>query len=370
MASSFGSIVADALLGKSGRQRLRVSQSALALVCYALFAVLQHVEVKLGLIDPDESRILGLLYLSGSLAFFIVMRSGLNERMASDPSLTLAQTVFGIFVSVAAYAITGPARGAVMTLLVLILVFTMFSLPASSSRALAILAFAALIAVMLWKSRVDPLRYPHVVEIIHLVFAGIVLAGVSVLAGRMGTMRERLQSQKLELTRALDRIGQLATRDELTGLFNRRHMSSLMQAEQARRRRDGSCMSIALIDIDLFKRVNDTHGHQAGDAVLKAFAEASRQVLRSTDVLARWGGEEFLLMLPATNLDQAVASVERLRTELSRMSLGGIAPGLKVTFSAGITMCDDDTLLETRIEQADQAMYRAKTNGRNRTEIA
>ena len=223
---------------------------------------------------------------------------------------------------------------------------------------------------MLWKTRTDPAGYPAAIEWVHIVAAGIVLAAVAVLSGRMDTMRTRLKAQKYELERALERIGQLATRDELTGLVNRRHMTALVQAEQARQRRDASKMTIALLDIDLFKRINDNHGHQAGDTVLKTFAEASQRVLRTTDVLARWGGEEFLLMLPATSPAQALRSVERLREGLAQVSFDAISPGLSVTFSAGLSACPDDGPLEAFIERADQAMYRAKTQGRNCSVLA
>jgi len=365
-----GSVVADAVLGPPGRQRVRASQSLLALVVYALFAALQYAGVLLGLFDFDASRRLAVLYLSGALLFYAVIRSGLNERVTTDPSLTLLQTGFGMLIIAGAYAVTGPARGAAMTLLAMIGVFAMFSLRPAQSRALAVFAFVALGAAMLWKTRTDRSHYPPAVEWIHIVAAGIVLAAVAVLSGRMDTMRTRLKAQKYELERALERIGQLATRDELTGLVNRRHMTALMQAEQARQRRDASKMTIALLDIDLFKRINDSHGHRAGDTVLKTFAEASCQLLRATDVLARWGGEEFLLMLPATPPEQALRSVERLREHLAQVSFDAISPGLKVTFSAGLSACEDDGPLEPCIERADQAMYRAKTQGRNCSVLA
>ena len=199
---------------------------------------------------------------------------------------------------------------------------------------------------------------------------GIVLACVAVLAGSMGAIRARLKSQRIDLERALERIGELATRDDLTGLTNRRHMTALMQSEQAHQRRGDSKMTIALLDIDLFKRINDTFGHPAGDAVLRAFAESSRKVLRATDVLARWGGEEFLLMLPGTAPEQSLHSVEPLRESLAQISFDAIQPGLKVTFSAGFSACDDECSIEACIERADQAMYRAKTQGRNCSVLA
>jgi diguanylate cyclase (GGDEF)-like protein len=359
--------VLDLVLGPPGRQRVRVSQTLLALAVYGAFAVLQHGEVLLGLIDASESWTLTGIYLCGSLLFYAVMRSGWNQRYTADPSLTLAQTLFGLTVAAGSYAITGPARGAVMTLLVLVLAFTSFALRPAQSRALAWYAFALLACAMLWKSRTDAARYPPAVECVHLGFAAIVVMGISVLAGRMGRMRARLKSQKLELEGALQRIGQLATLDELTGLVNRRHMIELMGAEQVRRARHLKPMMVVLIDIDLFKGINDMHGHQAGDAVLKAFAELSRRGLRASDVLARWGGEEFLLMLPETSPEQALDVVGRLRDKLAQTSFEHIAPGLVVTFSAGLSLCETNGPIDACIERADQGMYRAKNTGRNRS---
>jgi diguanylate cyclase len=364
------SAAAHVVLGPPGRQRVRASQTLLALLVYAAFAGLQYLGVGYGMLDGADALRLTVLYLAGSLSFYAVIRSGLNERIASDPSLTLPQCWFGMLVSAGAYAITGPARSVGLALVVMIMVFAMFALRPAQSRALAIFAGLLLGAVMLWKSRTDPLRYRPAVEAIHFLAMCIVLACVAVLAVRMGVMRDRLRSQKLELERALERIGQLATRDDLTGLVNRRHMNTLMLAEQARQRRGATKMTIALLDIDLFKRVNDDHGHQAGDAVLKAFSNAGLQALRETDVLARWGGEEFLLMLPGTTPEQALHSIARLRDGLARTSFDTIAAGLSVTFSAGLSTCADDDTLDACIERADQAMYRAKTQGRNCSVLA
>ena len=129
-------------------------------------------------------------------------------------------------------------------------------------------------------------------------------------------------------------------------------------------------MSVALLDIDFFKRINDTYGHSGGDLVLKTFAQLTRDSLRSTDVMGRWGGEEFLLMLPDTSAADAAQCVERMRSQLARLSADAIAPGLRVTFSAGVAEVGGVDELETAIEHADQAMYRAKVQGRNCTVVA
>ena len=230
MGTRLAATLANAMLGPPGSQRVRASQSRLELAAYGLFAVLLLAGVYLGVIDPGASLWLVVTYLSGALAFYGVIRSGFNQRFTSDPSLTLAQTGFGMLISACAYVALSAQRGAVMTLSTLILVFAMFSMRPGQLRALAGFAFVLLAAVMVWKGATDPAHYPPIVETAHLISTGIVLAFVSVLAGRMGTMRLRLRlrlkRQKFDLQLALVRISELATRDELTGLVNRRHMTA------------------------------------------------------------------------------------------------------------------------------------------------
>lgn len=355
------------LVGQPGRQRVRASQSLLVLLVYIVFAGLQHAEVLFGLIDRTHSLWLTLAYVGGSIAFYAVIRSGLNEQVRSDPSLTVAQILFGFVIATGSYAITGPARGAVMTLMVVGMVYGMFALTEKQSRRMALFAFTMLGATMVYKTLTDPARYPPAVEGIHLVFAAIVMAAVSVLAQRMGSLRRRLSAQKKDLEAALAQIRVLATQDELTGLVNRRHMTELLAAEHTRVRRSTTPMALVLLDIDWFKRINDQHGHGAGDAVLKTFAATVRSQLRSTDVLARWGGEEFLLMMPGMERVQATRCIERVRQGLKQTSLEHVAPGLQVNFSAGLCTCGATDSVEAAIEHADQALYRAKARGRDCT---
>jgi diguanylate cyclase (GGDEF)-like protein len=349
----------------SPAQQVRASQSLLAVVIYAAFAGVQHAEVLAGLVDARASAWLSAFYLGGALCFYAVIRSGLNQRVTSDPSLTLPQMVLGVLATVGSYAITGPARGAVMSLLVLVLVFGMFALRPRQARRLAIGACLLLAATMVWKAATDPVRYPATVEAVHLFFAVLILGAVGLLTSRMAAMRARLHAQRADLEHALEQIRLLATRDDLTGLSNRRHMNELMAVEKARQRRTGQPMAVALLDIDFFKRINDTYGHAGGDLVLKTFAQLTRDSLRNTDVMGRWGGEEFLLLLPGTRAEEALQGVERMRSQLARLSADAIAPGLRVTFSAGVTEIARGDELEAAIERADQAMYRAKVQGRN-----
>ncbi len=360
----------DLLLGSDRQQRVRASQSLLALAVYVVCAAMQQLEVLLGLVDQASSNALTAYNLGGALLFYGLIRSGLNRRLRGDASLTLPQSAFALSSICASYAITGPARGAIMSIVVLVLLFSMFSLQPRQARLLALGGFLGLASVMAWRSLGAGAVYDPRVELIHFIFAAIVTSATAVLAIRLGRLRARLSEQKSELAQALEINRQLATRDMLTGLLNRRAMVELLAQEQPRQRRAGGPMALALLDIDWFKRINDTHGHPAGDAVLQRFAEVARAQLRAGDALARWGGEEFLLLMPATTAQAAGTVVERLRRAMATIDFDDLAPGLRVSFSAGVSECRDAETYAAAIERSDQALYRAKSGGRDRIECA
>ncbi len=163
----------------------------------------------------------------------------------------------------------------------------------------------------------------------------------------------------------------LATLDELTRLTNRRHFLELARREVERSRRYGSSLSLLMVDADHFKDVNDTHGHAGGDAVLRALAETGRRLLREADVLGRLGGEEFALLLPETELTQAVVVAERLRAAVGalRVALPG-GGSAAVTVSVGVAALGPGVeSLDELMRRADSALYAAKDKGRNRVEI-
>jgi diguanylate cyclase (GGDEF)-like protein len=163
----------------------------------------------------------------------------------------------------------------------------------------------------------------------------------------------------------------LANQDPLTGLPNRRRTAELAVSALESARSAGEPLTIAVIDMDHFKSINDRCGHGAGDHVLREFARASREALRSTDILGRWGGEEFLLVMPDTPIEVAHASLERLRTRMFSIRLPSPGNGLKVSLSAGLAFYDESTRsLEDLIARADAALYIAKNEGRDLVRIA
>lgn len=161
----------------------------------------------------------------------------------------------------------------------------------------------------------------------------------------------------------------LAWLDALTGLLNRRRMIELGEREFEISRRTGRLVTAALIDLDHFKLINDTHGHRSGDMVIRAVAQAAKGQLRRADLLGRWGGEELLLILPDTDLEAASLVAERIRVAVEELQVESQqGQQIRCTASIGLSLLDRDTSFDGWVDQADRAMYAAKTAGRNRVD--
>ena len=168
----------------------------------------------------------------------------------------------------------------------------------------------------------------------------------------------------IKLEQALEISNELAIRDELTGTHNRRHLIKLIDTEKERSTRHGHSFCLCLLDIDFFKRINDTYGHSMGDTVLREFAETVQRQIREPDSFGRYGGEEFLLMLPETKLDEAISLAERVRMSIETMAFGGV--DLSTTVSIGVAEYRAGESIPQAVARADEALYLAKSGGRNR----
>lgn len=194
----------------------------------------------------------------------------------------------------------------------------------------------------------------------------LLIGGISFIGYRNATERRRLSALVDAQTQELR---ELATRDDLTGIHNRRHTGQLLEQQQALHRRSGLRLSLALLDLDRFKSINDRFGHAGGDTVLTRFAAASRKTLRATDLLGRWGGEEFLVVMPQTSLEDAKTALQRVREAVAGVDFSDLSPDLRVTFSAGLVLLGDEETIAAAIRRADLAMYRAKKGGRDQVQI-
>ncbi len=166
----------------------------------------------------------------------------------------------------------------------------------------------------------------------------------------------------------MDQLEEQAALDGLTGVYNRRHFTELAVREIYRFHRFGGALSMIMLDLDHFKNINDSFGHSAGDAVLKAASKTLEETIRKTDIIGRFGGEEFIILLPETGPDSAAELAEKLRDRLERLAVSFQDRTFNVTASFGVTgvVSPDKTSLEELFECADRALYEAKTFGRNR----
>ena len=184
---------------------------------------------------------------------------------------------------------------------------------------------------------------------------------------------ERKETLEQELRAANERLEHLASTDELTGVANRRAIEEALRRDLARADRDATPMSVILIDVDHFKSVNDTWGHATGDAVLSALGKLMRQLLRASDVAGRWGGEEFLCILPNTDSQGATVVAERLRTTLPLNTVAGPRGPVQVTASFGVATVRGPgcrSASEGIMRRADSALYSAKEQGRDRIVVS
>lgn len=298
--------------------------------------------------------------------FVAIVRSGLNLNF-TQPSLALPQALCAQTLIAAAYAVTGPVHPVTLILLTTVMVFGMFEMTTSSVWKLLAYTITLMGATMAWCNHANPAVYPAQLERIYFVMIATVLPSVSSLSVQLRHMRERLTTQKVALKSALEHIRTVATHDELTGLANRRHMLTLLLEHTERQARGGQEFSVALADMDRFKNINDTFGHRIGDAALVCFAKQALIHLRTTDIVGRWGGEEFLIILPHAGPGDPNTGIERLRGALAVTQISPSAPHLRVAFSTGITDYLKGEVIDDVIERADQALYLAKTGGRNQS---
>lgn len=361
---SFGRVCAG-LVGRDRKQRIRMSQCAtallLALVCAGNMAYLACA----GQADANAVRWWALGLVGGFVAFLAIIRSGFNLRFA-DPSLTVPQMVYAIVFGAAAYALAGAGRGGVFPVLMVIFMFGMYSLPSAAVRgaaAFAVVVFGATMAVMAWQ---QPQLYDPTIEWGHFMMVAVMVPAVSLLAGHMSRLRARLRRQKKDLAAALGRIQELATRDELTGLINRRHMHDLMEQERQRGVRSGQTFCVAVLELDDHARLLAASGQDAADRLLSRFAHEAINVVRISDLLCRWDDSRLLLMLSNTRGPLARLGLDRLHDSSQRLPGESGEPQGPLSFSAGVIEHRAGESVAQTVARAEQALQAAIDAGRNR----
>jgi len=313
-------------------------------------------------------------YFAAGLAFVgvftVLSQTGFNDRF-KDHYLVLPQSITGMLIAVV-FAYVVP-EASIVFLCTLFTVFSFGSLRATP-RQTALTWTIALLALAILFLRTDKhFAMPDGSRLERLATMLVFLLGF----GRCmfigifsSSMRESLYQSGLKLKEAYRRIEELAELDELTGTLNRRCIMRVLEEEIASSQRTNAPCSIALIDLDWFKRINDTFGHPTGDEVLRTFAITVFANIRPNDRFGRYGGEEFLLVFPDTDDKSAGRILERLRVMIAELDWSAFAPDMRVTISAGVATLRDDENSDSVLARADSALYDAKARGRDRIIVA
>jgi len=355
----------DRLLGTEPHQRVRLLQTSLALVLTGVGAVAMMVLVALGVAPAGPAMWWAGLTVGSFAGFALAIRLGWNRRF-TETRFMVAQMAVALASAACAYVLAGAGRGAVLPAPVAVLMFGLLALSPHTLRRLAIFAialFGATFAAMAWRR---PQLFVPEVEFVHFAMLAAMLLAVPALAAPLAGLRERLRAQQAALRESRARFQDLAIRDELTGLANRRYANEVLALEHQRYMRSGHPFCVAMIDLDHFKAVNDQHGMRAGDAMLRRFATEARESIRISDVLARWEGEQFLLLMTDTRGGLGRRGVDRLRERIAQTPTVLEGGSLHLRFSAGVAEHRAGEAVADTLARADEALHSAKAQGRNR----
>ncbi|GAA6130649.1 GGDEF domain-containing protein [Halopseudomonas sabulinigri] len=356
-------------------QALRLQRFYLAQINYLITYVVIGVAWAAGQYDASAWMatthvLLGILTQG---VFLLLFKSGMNLRFR-EPSLTNPQIVVAILLTTYLLAFAGSLRGSLVMVYANILVFGIFQLSRRDlllQAGLALACFGGLIAL---ETNRTGSAHSLTLSLVQWFILACFLGCLTFTGSYIRELRERLQQRHSTLQAhqetlrgMMGQLQNLATTDGLTGLANRRYF-----IDETRRRmtlmRPSQQLGVALIDLDHFKRINDLYGHSAGDEVLQGFATLARDSLRDGDLVARFGGEEFVILLSNTDLGALHQCLERIRDNFAKVQFACLPEGVHCTLSAGLSLIRQEDDLEVCLNDADQALYLAKHSGRNRCE--
>ncbi|TWA99491.1 GGDEF domain-containing protein [Bradyrhizobium stylosanthis] len=344
------------------RRQMYIGQVA----SYSLGASVLLIYAYDGVVSLDVASLFwfgGLLIIG---TFTVLSEAGVGDRF-TDHYLTVFQISAHMALQFV-FLLSVPILG-VTFISVLFLIFAFGTLRMTSTQAMLTwaLATAGLGAVFLASDLPIGLPVATRLQRAASMLCFVLVIGQCAFLGLFGaTLRKILYQRSIELKAAYRRIEELAELDELTGSYNRRCIMRMLDSEIEKSRQASTPCAIALIDLDWFKRINDAHGHPVGDEVLRTFAITIFANIRPVDCFGRYGGEEFLLLLPDTEAEAASRMLERLRSIVADLDWSAFSPGMRVTISAGVVTLRDMDTADTFLARADSALYSAKAQGRNR----
>ena len=355
---------------------LRLQRFSLASVTSLFMFALTFSASEGGLLPGLNYVWIGLEIAIAIVLFYVAIRSGFSLRF-KDPALTIPQILSAATVCMQVIWYADEARGAFLIVYLLAAIFGIFQLDARLFLRVgfyAVIVYGIEIAVQ-WNFTSRPGNL--LVDILQWLVLAFLCPWCAYVGEFISTSRRKLResNQKLEhamreVEAAMLIIQEQAIHDELTGLYNRRYLLAAIDTERRRSARSNDPFCILLLDIDHFKRINDTFGHLAGDHVLTLLSKIVSTQLRMIDCFGRYGGEGFILLMPQTNLNGATLAAERLREVIAASKFEIVQSDTSISVSIGVAEFFDGESVEQLISRADLALYAAKDRGRNRVEAA
>jgi diguanylate cyclase len=308
------------------------------------------------------------LFLFFQIVFYFLLRSGANKRFA-DPSMTMPQMIVAAVGAMIVIYFTDVVRGIMLLGYIVTILFGVFQFTLRQYILFTLFSLASYSLVIFLLLNHHPENINFKIELLQWVVLAAVLAWFSIVGAYISGLRRRFSEANRELKAALNTINELAIHDDLTKVFNRRHLFGELQRQKALADREMGFFSMALFDLDHFKKANDTYGHLKGDDILKHLIQAVKHEIREVDCLARYGGEEFIIVMNNTDIKEAEGCAERVRKTVEKLKFPGFPDSFSITVSIGITGYKNNETIEQLISRADSALYRAKSAGRNQAII-
>jgi len=332
------------------------------IVCWTILSI--------GYMSIEPLQFMGLSSLAGagfvifSIAILMEWNLGLE-----DPDMSLAQMMWAVSIIIMTAYFAIEFKSVVVLSGLALIVMGANRLTRKELIIFSIYSLVTYALSVVYKAQFDSLAL--ITEIVVMVAFGLVLVfGPVLYRFEMAMVENALLDKNEELSKALIRIRELATKDELTGAYNRRHLMEFVAQQKAMADRRDYRFTLCYVDLDFFKRVNDRFGHSAGDHVLRSFSEIARVILREVDCVARVGGEEFVLVLSGTPQQDAVIAVSRIAQKLGELQVSDIEPQYRITACIGITEYKAGEEVGQTLDRADRALYDAKRTGRNKIVMA
>ncbi len=308
--------------------------------------------------------VLFLFFISIQLVFYGILRSGINKHLA-DPSMTMPQMMVAALGAMTGIYFTDVVRGVMLLAYIVTILFGVFRFRMRHYIAYTFFSMASYSLVIWLLCKYHPEHINLKIELLQWVVLGAVLIWFSIVGAYISGLRKKISHANRELQSALNIINELAIHDDLTKVYNRRHLFEELQRQKALADRGKNVFSIAMVDLDHFKRANDTYGHLMGDEILKHLIQTVKHEIREADCLARYGGEEFIIVMSSTDIKEAEECAQRVKKTVEKLKFPGFPESFGITISIGITVYKPVESIEQLIARADAALYRAKTSGRN-----